>query len=103
MPEHVAAGRPLGRQPDAIQMIDDHLRHGRLAGAELHVAERILHFADLADVESFAHHDDRPAVRAQLIVHLVGQLLERAGALGQIDLTAASARSGSASRAAAGM
>ena len=63
MPTTLPRAAPLTGQADAIQIIDDHLRHGRLAGAELHVAERIAQLADFADVQSLAHHDDRPAVR----------------------------------------
>ena len=39
-----------------------------------------------ADLQAFAHHDDRPARAAQQAVDVVGHLLERDGPLGQVDL-----------------
>ena len=45
-----------------------------------------LHFADIADLQPFADHDDGPAGSPQQAVDLVGHLLERDWPLGQVDL-----------------
>ena len=40
------------------------------------MAERVFHFAQLADIETLADHDQAAAGGLQLIVDLVGQLFE---------------------------
>ena len=86
VPRHVSSGGPLGGQPRFVQVVHHDLRNGQLAGTERRVAERVFHLAQIADVEPLAEHHQAPAGPTQLVVDLVGQLLERAGALGQVNL-----------------
>ncbi len=83
---HIRAGGPFHRQALGVEAVDDGLGHGELAGAELRVAERVLYFADLRDLQPFAHHDDRPAGPPQKAIDIVGHLFQRDGPLGQVDL-----------------
>src|SRR5207237_7602633 len=73
-------------QTNLVDVVDDELGHRHLAGAEFDVAERIFHFADLADGKTFADDYDAPAIAAKLVVHIVGELLQRAGAFRQVNL-----------------
>ena len=84
---HIAAGRPFGRQADLVQIIDDDLRDGHLAGAEHRRGRTNLSLRPSSPTSNPSLTTTRQRPRfLQLIVHLVGQLLERAGAFGQIDL-----------------
>ena len=50
------------------------------------MAERVFHRADVADVEAFADDHQAAARFFQFVVHVVGQLRQRTGAFGQINL-----------------
>ena len=58
---YVRAGGPFHRQAFRVEAVDDRLGHRQLAGTELRVAERVLFFADLRDLQPLADNDNRPA------------------------------------------
>ena len=83
---HIAARRAAGRQALLVQVRHDGLLGRDLAGAELHVAERILARADVAHIEPFAERHDAAPAAFKLGVDVVGQLLQREAGLRHVDL-----------------
>ena len=77
---------PLGGQTDLVEIVHYDLRHAQLAGAERRMPKGIQHAANVPHVEPFAHDHHAAAGAPQLVVDLVRQLLERAGALREVNL-----------------
>ena len=87
MPGTLPRAAPLHGQPDLVEIVHHDLGDGRAWLEPNEVWPKAsLHVAQVAHVEPFADDHHAPARAAQLVVHLVGQLGQRAGAFGQVDL-----------------
>ncbi len=85
-PRDLAACLARHRELERVQVVDDDLGDGRLAGAELDVTEVVARGTEVADVEPFADHDEASAVGFELFQDVLAQLRQRGSRLAQIDL-----------------